>query len=422
MHPESEFIMTLFSSRFSQRPAAVAEIAGSVTAPAGFKAAGLAAGLKKSGKPDLGLLVSGDPCSSAALYTPNAAAAAPILVCRDETGPGAIQGVVVNSGSANACTGAPGLEAARGMVRRAAAACGIEPANMAVASTGVIGVPLPELTGKGITAAAAALSAGGGDSFAEAIRTTDSIDKKGAVEVALAAGSVHIGFCAKGAGMIAPNLATMLAFVTTDAGAPAGLLQEMLAAAAGTSFNSISVDGDMSTNDCLFLLANGNSGVRLAPGSPDAEVFSQALAAVCKDLALKMVADGEGATKVIELNITGAAAETEAVRVARAISTSPLVRTAFYGADANWGRLMGSAGAALAGERGLAADIYYEDICLAVAGAAAPGPVDAGRLAAIMAEPEIAVTLDLHRGAAGHTMYFSDLTHEYVSINSEYTT
>lgn len=415
--------MTLFSSRFSEMPADAEAVPGSVTAPAGFRAAGIAAGLKKSGRLDLGLLISDAPCVSAALYTPNAAAAAPILVCREETEPGGIRAVVVNSGSANACTGAAGLEDAREMVRLAAAGCGIGPANMAVASTGVIGVPLDmQLAAGGIAAAAAALSIDGGVDFAEAIRTTDSIDKQGAIEVALPSGAVRIGFCAKGAGMIAPNMATMLAFVTTDAGAPPGLLKELLAVAAEASFNSISVDGDMSTNDCLFLLANGRSGVGIEPGSADAAAFAQALAAICKELALKMVADGEGATKVVELNVAGAATKTEAVLVARTISTSPLVRTAFYGGDANWGRLMASAGSALAGERELRADIYYEEVCLAAGGAQAAGPVDAGRLAAIMAQPEISVTVDLHRGAGGHTMYFSDLTHEYVTINSEYTT
>ena len=416
--------MTLFSSRFSERPGGAREVAGSVTAPAGFRAAGLAAGLKKSGKLDLGLLVSDLPCTSAALYTPNAAAAAPILVCRQESQPGRIQGVVANSGSANACTGEAGLEDARAMVRQAAGACGlVEPAKMAVASTGVIGVPLDmQLAARGIAAAADSLAADGGDSFAAAIRTTDSIDKQGAIELELSSGKVRIGFCAKGAGMIAPSMATMLAFVTTDAGAPGGLLKEMLAAAAAASFNSISVDGDMSTNDCLFLLANGASGISLEPGSDDAGVFAAALAAVCKDLALKMVADGEGATRVVELNIAGAATAAEAARVARAISNSPLVRTAFYGGDPNWGRLMASAGAALAGEPALPADVYYEEVCLASAGAEAAGPIDAGRLAAIMAQEEICVKLDLHRGAAGHTMYFSDLTHEYVTINSEYTT
>ena len=392
-----------------------------MTTPAGFQAAGVAAGMKKSGKPDLGLLVSPAACTSAAMYTPNAAAAAPVIVSREETARGQIRGIIVNSGSANACTGERGFDNARRMVRLAAGQAGLEPDQMAVASTGVIGVPLEmDLVEPGIAAAAEALSADGGPAFAQAIRTTDSLDKEGAVALKLAAGTVHIGACAKGAGMIAPNLATLLAFVTTDAGVPSELLGALLRDAVAGSFNAVTVDGDMSTNDCVFLLANGQSGVELVPGSPDARLFAEGLAAILKSLALKMVADGEGATKVIELRAAGAASASEAVALCRSIATSPLVRTAFFGQDANWGRIMASAGAVLAGESGLAADIYYEDICVAAGGAAAEPP--AGRLAKIMEQQEISVTLDAHRGEAEHTIYFCDLTHDYVTLNSEYST
>ncbi len=394
---------------------------GSVTTPVGFQAAGVAAGLKKSGKPDLGLLISTSACTSAAMYTPNAAAAAPVIVSREETARGRIRGIVVNSGSANACTGERGLDDARLMTRLAAGQTGLKPDQMAVASTGVIGVPLEmNLVELGIAAVAEALSAAGGPAFAQAIRTTDSVDKEGAVALKLAAGTVHIGACAKGAGMIAPNMATLLAFVTTDAGAPSELLNAMLRDAVAGSFNAVTVDGDMSTNDCVFLLANGQSGVELEPGSPDSRLFAEGLAAVLKSLALKMVADGEGATKVIELRAAGAAGASEAIALCRSIATSPLVRTAFFGQDANWGRIMASAGAALAGESRLAADIYYEDICVAAGGAAAELP--AGRLAKIMEQQEISVTLDTHRGEAEHTIYFCDLTHDYVTLNSEYST
>lgn len=393
-----------------------------MTTPKGFLATGVVAGIKKSGKPDLGLLVSRGPCSSAALYTLNAAAAAPVKVCREETEAGAIQGVVVNSGSANACTGGRGLKDARRMSRSAAAAAGIAPERMAVASTGVIGLELPmDLVASGIDKAAEGLSENGGGDFGESIRTTDSIDKEGAVEVKLAGGTIRIGACAKGAGMIAPNMATMLAFFTTDVGVPAALLQDMLETAASRSFNAVSVDGDMSTNDCLFLFANGESGIVLEHGSRDAKLFTESLSSVCKSLALKMVADGEGATKAIELNVVGAAAPEEAARVAQAVARSTLVKTSFYGRDANWGRIIAAAGAALAGEAGLGADIFYEGECLARGGVACheTGP---DRLESIMSRPEISVTLDLNRGAAEYTMYFSDLGHEYVSLNAEYTT
>lgn len=415
--------MHLFTSKFAIKPDKMTEMPGSVTTPKGFVASGISAGLKLSGKPDLGILLSKHPCTSAALYTTNAAAAAPIKVSRDETATGAIQGVVVNSGSANACTGMKGLEDARAMVRLAAAKTGIDVKSMAVASTGVIGVGLPmEAVEPGIEFAADMTSADGGPNFAEAIRTTDKTDKDGAVEVALSAGTVVIGACAKGAGMIAPNMATLLAFLTTDAAVPADLLQGMLAEAVSASFNAITVDGDMSTNDFILLMANGASGVSIEPGGADARLFAEALAAVCRALALKMVEDGEGATKVVELNIKGAADSGEAAGVAEKISNSSLVKTAFYGRDANWGRLLASAGAALAGESGLAADIWYEEVCLARGGAASVEEQDEQRLKEIMCEPEITVTIDLHRGTSSYTMYFSDLTHDYVTLNAEYTT
>lgn len=415
--------MHLFTSRFVQQPDHVTELPGSVSTPKGFSASGISAGLKKSGKLDLGMLVCKGPCSSAALYTPNAAAAAPIIYCRDETSAGALQGVVVNSGSANACTGEQGLTDARTMAALAAAKDGIDIKNMAVASTGVIGVPLPmEAIESGIGAAAAELSESGGGEFAKAIRTTDKIDKDGAIEVSLSGGTVRVGACAKGAGMIAPNMATLLAFVTTDAAIPAVLLQELLRQAVAASFNSMSVDGDMSTNDCIMVFASGQSGVAISEGSGDAALFGEALAAVCKGLALKMVADGEGATRVVELKVTGAVDEAEAALVSREVSNSSLVRTAFYGRDANWGRIMASVGAALAGEPELLADIHYEEVCLARGGAVSPDPADSGRLEKIMAWPEISVTVALHRGSASHTMYFSDLTHDYVTLNAEYTT
>ncbi|MBE0429723.1 MAG: bifunctional glutamate N-acetyltransferase/amino-acid acetyltransferase ArgJ [Thermoleophilia bacterium] len=415
--------MHLFSSKFVKPPDHVNEITGSVTTPRGFRASGIAAGLKKSGKPDLGMLVSESPCTSATLYTPNAAAAAPIRVCREETAAGALQAVVVNSGSANACTGERGLEDARAMVKLAAAKIGIDPRFMAVASTGVIGQKLPmEAVEPGIKFAADSLSKSGGGDFADAIHTTDKLDKDGAVEVNLSQGTATIGACAKGAGMIAPALATLLVFVTTDAVIPAPLLRKMLTAAAGGSFNAVSVDGDMSTNDFILLMANAESGVAIEPGGGDAILFSEALAAVCKGLALKIVADGEGATKVIELNINGAAGAEEAVRVAGAISNSALVKTAFYGRDANWGRLIAAAGAALAGQPELLADIHYEEVCLARGGVACETAPDPERLKEIMGKPEISVTLDLRRGGSSHTMYFSDLTHDYVTLNAEYTT
>lgn len=415
--------MNIFSSKFVERPELVTELPGSVTTPEGFEAAGVAAGIKKSRKPDLGLLVSTKPCVSAAVYTLNAAAAAPVKVCRAETEAGALQGIVVNSGSANACTGEQGLADARRMVRAAADACGLPVERMAVASTGVIGELLPmERLDAGINDAAAELSGHGGGDFAAAIQTTDRFAKEGAVKLELSSGTVTIGACAKGAGMIAPDMATMLAFITTDAGVPSGLLQDMLMTAATRSFNAVSVDGDMSTNDCMFLFANGASGIALEAGSDDAELFTAALAAVCMGLALKIVADGEGATKVIELKVSGAGAPEEAARVACAIANSPLVKTAFYGSDANWGRILASAGAALAGEPAFLPDVYYEGICVAAGGEATYGPEAGIGMDEVMTQQEISVSLNLNRGGHAYTIYFSDLSHDYVTLNAEYTT
>ena len=415
--------MGLYTSKFNEKPASVSELPGSVTTPEGFLAAGVACGIKKSGRRDLGLLICKNPATSAALMTRNAAEAAPITVCKADVALPALQGVVVNSGCANACTGEQGMMDARRMIRLAADSSRVEPSRMAVASTGVIGEKLPmEQVVSGIAEAVSGLSVNGGNDFAEAIMTTDRMEKRGAVEVELSGGKTHIGACAKGAGMIAPNMATMLAFITTDAGVPAPMLRKLLNEAVAASFNAVSVDGDMSTNDCVFLIASGSSGVLLESEGHDLEIFSDALRSVCKSLAIKMLADGEGATKVIELTVAGACDGGEAAAVARAISLSPLVRTAFYGRDANWGRLIASAGAALAGESSLVADIYYEEVCLTRGGVAVADCIDRGRLAQIMNAEEIGLKIDLHRGDVEYKMYFSDLTHEYVTINAEYTT
>ncbi len=414
--------MHLFTSKFVEKPAFVSEMPGSVTTPAGFRAAGIAAGIKPSGKKDLGILVSDQECVSAVMFTTSAAAAPPVCVSRDEKQAAMLRGVVANSGSANAATGDQGLEDARSMAEAAAQACDIDPAAMAVASTGVIGERLPMQEVKaGIEAAAAELSPHGGPDFAEAIRTTDSLEKQGAVAVELGGGTVHIGACAKGAGMIAPGMATMLAFITTDAAVGPGLLAELTRAAVGQSFNTISVDGDMSTNDSVFVFASGTAGTEITESSGDRERFAAALAVVCKGLALKMVADGEGATRVVELTVKGASDGDEATHVARAISKSTLVRTAFYGGDANWGRLLAAAGGALAGKEKLAASIFFEDVCVAEGGTAREG-VSADVLSGLMEQPEIAVTIDLHRGNGDYRVYFSDLTHDYVTLNSAYTT
>jgi len=381
---------SFFRSRWVEAPDAVDELDPGRLAP-GFRASGVACGLKPSGSPDLGIVVCDDaPAGSAALFTSNAAAAAPVRVTRERCRLGALRAVVVNSGNANAATGAAGLADAGAMQERAAALLGLDPASVAVASTGVIGVPLPmERVEAGIEAAAAALSEEGGDDLARAILTTDRGPKRCTVR----AGGVTVSAQAKWAGMTQPGLATMLCFVQPDAILPDP--HQALRAAVAGSFERITVDGQQSTNDAVFLQASGLAGRELPRGLLDA---------VMLQLALDLVADGEGATRVGRVEVSEAATDGEAVRVARAVANSPLVKTAFFGRDPNWGRVVQAAGMALAGE----------DVDLG------PTDVDASELGVDAAEAEIAVRLG--RGESAAHVYFSDLTHAYVELNAEYTT
>jgi glutamate N-acetyltransferase/amino-acid N-acetyltransferase len=382
---------TFFRSRWAGAPAGVEELDPAGLAP-GFRAAGAACGLKGGGETDVGIVACDQPAvRSALLLTRNAAAAAPIRVCRDECDGDGIRAAVVNSGNANAATGEQGYADALAMRDAAAAAIGIEPRTVAVAETGVIGVPLRvDDVVRGVGEAAAALSQGGGGDFSRAILTTDSGPKACAVK----AGDVTVSAQAKGAGMMEPGFATMLCFVQTDAELSHG--QAALRAAVGRSFERITVDGQMSTNDTVLLQATGAAGAPLPEGLLDA---------VLLQLALEIVADGEGATRVARIAVAEAASADEADRVARAIANSPLVKTALYGRDPNWGRVAQAAGMALAGER---------------LGELGPEVIDAEALGGDEAEAEISIRLG--RGEESAHMYFSDLNHEYIRINAEYTT
>jgi glutamate N-acetyltransferase/amino-acid N-acetyltransferase len=415
----------LHASRFCALPPEAQRVGHSVTAPLGFRAAGLAAGLKASNRLDLGLLVSEEPCVSVGLFTRNTAAAAPVRVTRDECECDRLQGVVVNSGNANACSGAVGLRDARRMRDLGAEKLGLAPAQLGVCSTGVIGQPLPmPLIERGVAQAAARLTRDGGTRFAAAIRTTDRTPKHGALRLTLPEGEVRLGFAAKGAGMISPHMATMLCFVTCDALVAAPDWARLVAAAVGRSFNRISVDGQESTNDTVLAFSNGASGVR--PGARGLELLGQALDAALLALAVAIVADGEGATKVVRLAVSGARDEPEAEAVARAIADSPLVKAAFYGEDPNWGRVVQAAGQALAarGEAApLRADVDYGEVRLLADGlpvSLAASGTDA--LKRIMRRNELDLGIDLRQGTARATLYFSDLTHQYVTFNAEYTT
>jgi glutamate N-acetyltransferase/amino-acid N-acetyltransferase len=390
-----------FRSRWVDPPDGVEELDPAQLAP-GFRAAGVHCGLKSGGGTDLGIVAAEGPVDSALLLTRNASAAAPVRVCRERCDADAIQAAVVNSGNANAETGEAGYAAALAMRDEAAARLGIEPAGVAVAETGRIGVPLDlEAVRGGIAEAAGALDSGGGHAFAEAIMTTDRWPKR----CTLSLGGVTLSAQAKGGGMIRPDFATMLCFVQTDAvvADPA----EALRRAVDGSFERITVDGQMSTNDTVLLQASGASGAQMPDGL---------LEAVLLQLAIEVTSDGEGATRVARIAVEGAADEAEAERVARAVAESPLVKTALFGHDPNWGRVAQAAGMALASQGASApsAAAAYPHVELG------PDAVDADELGGDGDEVEIAVRLG--RGDAGAGLYFSDLNYEYVRINAEYTT
>lgn len=400
---------------------------GSVTTPRGFVAAAVAAGIKQSGRPDLVLVAADRDCAAAGVFTRNRVPAAPVLLDRETlaANPTALRGVLINAGNANACTGAPGLADAREMQRLAAAATGGQPEQFLIMSTGVIGVPLPmERVRAGVAMLAPLLAAGGGLAAAEAIMTTDTRPKRAAVEVDLPAGRVTIGGMAKGAGMIHPDMATLLGVLTTDAAIAADALESSLREAVAASFNAISIDGDTSTNDSVVLLANGAAGVAIADDESRAR-FTAALTDLCLHLAQLIVRDGEGATRFVTLVVSGAESAADARRAADTIATSPLVKTAFAGGDPNWGRIMmaaGRSGAALDPTRlALWVEAPGAPPLQLVRGGTPTGYAEADA-AAVFAQPEFTVRLDLGLGDGAVTLWTTDLSHEYVSINADYRT
>jgi len=413
--------VSFFASRWVESPGHVRELAPT-TLPEGFRAAGTVCGIKPSGGLDVGLLVSDTPGSaSAARFTRSGVQAAPVLVCRERCRLDAMRVVAVNSGNANAATGRAGLDAALRMQDAAAAAAGVDAELVAVASTGVIGVALDgAVVSRGLTSAATALRADGGGEFAEAIRTTDAFSKLAALEVELPGGRVRLCAQAKGAGMIQPGLATLLCFVETDAVLEASTADLLLGVTCARSFERISVDGQLSTNDTVLLLASGASGVTVEPESDGELRLGEALDALLRQLALLVVKDGEGATRVGRIEIRGG--HLEAVeRVARAVANSPLVKAALHGGDPNWGRIAQAVGMALPGTAPLQFDIEIGGIAVCREGTAVS--YDAGALAAAVAGEEVDYLVELPgAGVAESECFFSDLSHDYVTINSEYTT
>jgi len=394
---------------------------GGVTFAAGFTAGAVYAGIKTPGpdKLDLAILASDRPAVVAGIFTRNAFCAAPVVVSRERVAARRSRAVIANAGNANACTGEQGLADAREMAALAAAKVGADPSDVVVASTGVIGVPMEmEKVRAGVDAIE--FVPDGGARFSRAIITTDTHPKTAGAELELGGRTVRIGGAAKGAGMIHPNMATLLAFVTTDAAVDPEFLQAALSKAGADSFNMISVDGDTSTNDTLVVLANGAAGNPVVTGGEDGEAFTAALTYVCGELAKAIVSDGEGATRLIKVSVRGAASDGDARDAARSVVRSSLVKAAVYGGDPNWGRVLCAIGYSGAQVDPMAVDLFVGDVQLVKAGA----PVAGSREAAgdVMKQKEVAFVADLHVGSAAATAWGCDLTEAYVVENSAYTT
>jgi glutamate N-acetyltransferase / amino-acid N-acetyltransferase len=396
------------------------EMMGGVTAARGYTAAGVHAGLKKT-KKDLALLVSETPAVTAGVFTVNKAAAAPVVIDRAQLQKNPLQrAVLINSGSANACTGPKGMDNGYQCIQWAAGLLNIPDDQVLIASTGVIGLPLDmEKMSRGLEMAGKRLGIDGHLEAAQAIMTTDTFPKENAVGLRVEGRPVAIGGMAKGSGMIKPNMATMMGFITTDAAIPRYLLQDLLKKAVDRSFNRISVDNDTSTNDMVIVMANGCSGApEIVPGSESCAEFHLALLQVCQTLARMIVRDGEGATKLIEVRVKGARTEAEALQAARAVADSMLVKTAFHGEDANWGRII-----AAIGYSGI--DFLPERTSLNIGGLDILRPdyqvafreEDAKE---VLRKSEIALCIDLHQGEAEERVWTSDLSKEYVAINAHY--
>jgi glutamate N-acetyltransferase / amino-acid N-acetyltransferase len=390
-----------------------------VTFARGFRASGIACGLKQSGKTDLALVVSDGPASVAGMFTQNRVVAAPVTLSRTVVRGGRARAAVVNSGNANACTGAQGDADAREMAALTAAEIGCAPAEVLVASTGIIGRSLcMDRLRAGIPVAAAALSPEGGEDASNAICTTDAYPKTGEETVVLAGGEVRLGAMAKGAGMIRPDMATMICQLTTDAAIDSAHLQRLLVPAVQRSFNRISVDGSASTNDSVFVLANGASGVTATEA--DDEAFGGALERLLLRLAKLVVADGEGSSRIARYEVVGAIDGSHAEAAVRAVAENQLVRCALHGADPNWGRILMALGASAAEVAPERIDLWIDGVQLVAAGAGIDGAEDDAREA--LGAPEVSVRIGLGQGDGTAIVYASDLSQEYVRINSEYST
>ncbi len=395
----------------------------SVTFPGGFLASGMSVGIKENGLLDVGLIVCEKAATAAAVFTKNKFLAVPVLLCAKNLSKShnKAKAIIVNSGCANALTGRNGLKSADKIITAVAKQLRVPKEEVLIASTGVIGKQLPvENIVENIPALIGSLSIVGDSAFSQSILTTDKFPKRVAVEVPLSKGrKFRIGATAKGAGMIHPNMATMLCFATTDVRMEKKKLQSALNAAVARSFNTITVDGDTSTNDSVFLLANGSSGIEIKSASERKE-FEEALTSVLVELAMMIVRDGEGATRFVKLNIESAATYEEAVKVGRAVGTSPLVKTAIFGGDPNWGRVLSAVGNSDVRFDPAKVELRIGSIC--VFRRNEPQKIDLARISDLFSKKEIEMTIILNSGHDSAQVYTCDLSHDYVKINGEYTT
>lgn len=399
------------------------KIDGGITAVSGVRAAGVHAGLKKSEKKDVALIVTDAPAVAAGVFTKNSVTAAPVQVCRQHLADATAQAIIVNSGNANACTGELGMANAQQMAAVTAERLGLAANQVLVSSTGVIGQQLPmDIIANGIQLAADALSTEGGDDAAEAIMTTDTHAKSVAVAVEIDGTPVRIGGIAKGSGMIAPNMATMLSFLTTDACITGETLQSALTRVVDDTYNLLTIDTDMSTNDTVLLLATakaGNPDIAETAGE-NYEAFCAGLQFVCTELTKMLARDGEGATKLVEVVVKRAKDRGDAEKAARAVAESPLVKTAIFANDANWGRIMMAIGKSGAAFHPYQVDVWLGDYQLVKDG------MDAGfdeeKATALFAQDPVRITIDLRAGDAAITMWTCDYSYDYIRINADYRT
>ena len=398
---------------------------GGVCSPKGFRAAGVAAEIKYKGRNDVALIVADVPCSAAAVFTTNKVAAAPVVYDREIVKGGRVQAILANSGCANACTGEAGLRDAKVAALTTAGELGVDPKHVLVASTGVIGRPLPMdrlLAGMKKAVKALGRTSSHGLAAEKAVMTTDTKPKQACATVTIGGKTVTVGGMSKGSGMIEPNMATMLGFITTDAVVSPALLRRALVIAIGRSFNRLVVDGDESTNDSVFLLASGMAGHRpIVKAGKDFEAFLGALCAVCVSLAKQMASDGEGATKFVTVNVKGAKSARDAERAARAVAKSPLAKTSWFGRDPNWGRVLAAVGYSGAEVTDMKTEVFYDRTWAFRRGKVADA-AQLKKLERVLKKDAFEVTVDLHLGKFESTIYTCDFSLDYVHINADYTT